>query len=143
LALERTTGADVLGRNGDVIVVNLRVGFVSGSLLRDGDVLDADRGLGLAGLAEVGIGLGGANTGIGPALVWNAGHPFGFNTFAIQAKVLRPWLISPWEHALQYGVQADLGVAIFKFSAGLYTTDPDHIQRQSHLQIGGGLRVWF
>jgi hypothetical protein len=142
-AAETVSGVSAVARNGDLIVANVRLGFVSNSLLRPGSVLAGPAGFGVGLLGEAGLGLGGASLGVGPALVWNAGHPFGFNTLALQAKVLRPWLLSPWAHAFHGGVELSLGLAILHATVGYYTRDPSKPGTSSHIQAGAGLRLWF
>ena len=130
------TGASVLLRNGDLAVAQARAGIVLGDVL-------SGPGLGPAALVEGGLGLGGGNVGAGLALVWNAGHPFEYNTLAVQAKVLRPWLLSPWPHDFHKGVEASLGITIFHLTVGMYSPGLTDFSAAWRLQVGGGLRLLF
>jgi hypothetical protein len=130
------TGASVLVRNGDLAVAQARAGFVLGDVL-------SGPGLGPAALVEGGLGLGGGNVGGGLGLVWNAGHPFAYNTLAVQAKVLRPWLLSPWPHEVHKGLEASLGIAIFHLTVGMYAPGLTDFSGTWRLQVGGGLRLLF
>lgn len=130
-------GMSLVARNGDLVAFSYRVGVVPDALWGPGDAPH------LAALVEAGIGLGGATVGVGPALCWNASHPYGAHTLSAQAKFFRPWLLSPWERRVHGGVETAFGFAIFHVTTALYTEDMTAPSSGWRLQIGAGLRMFF
>jgi len=127
------SGADVMVRNGEL----LSVGFRAGYLWRL--PTDAFAGLGMA--ATAGLGLGGVSGGAGPIAMFRCVHAFGCTSLSVEAKVFRPALLSPWEHETRIGSELAVGLYLFKLTAAVY----GELGRGSTVSVsaGGGFQLLF
>jgi hypothetical protein len=108
----RVSGADVMVRNGELLSVAVRAGY----LWR----LPAEALAGLGMAATAGFGLGGVSGGAGPIAMFRCIHAFGCTSLSVEAKAFRPALLSTWDHATRIGPELALGLYVFKVTAAVY-----------------------
>ena len=120
-------------RNGDLLTIGLR----GGNLWR----LPTEAYAGLGASATVAGGIGGVSAAGGPIAMFQCVHAFGCKSVSVDAKVLRPVLLSAWKHETRVGGEFALGLYLFKVTAAVYRKIGG--DSNTSISVGAGMQVLF